>query len=136
MHERYFYGSMDPFRGMPHWYSPFLMSAWSNLEKALHSTRQAFRCRARDSECEQGMRSLGMQGGESLMWVRIPPWTLCAYSRTGIGAALRMQFRRRSKGSTPFMRTTYWAGEMVDTGASNTPAEMHEGSNPSSSRPS
>ena len=51
----------------------------------------------------------------------------------GIGAALRMQFRRRSKGSTPFMRTTCWTGEMVDTGASNTPAEMHEGSTPSSS---
>ena len=40
MRERYFYGSRDPIRGMPHRYSPFIFPVWSNLEKALRSDRR------------------------------------------------------------------------------------------------
>ena len=60
--------------------------------------------------------------------------TMCVYPN-GIGATLRTWSGVPGGGSNPLTHTIYWTGEMVNTGASNTPAEMHEGSTPSSSTP-
>jgi len=51
----FFMDPEDPIRRMPRRYSPFVCPCGQILVKALRSTRQAFRCRARDSECEQGI---------------------------------------------------------------------------------